>query len=94
MLHTEVANGAPAVLVHCRGAAGMLGHISLGSDCFCWASPRVHAAPHDFKGPRQCMLEKMRSGTSASQRTVIGGGHGAPSGRHHVVLAGEEVTQH
>lgn len=54
---------------------------------------QVRAAPHDFKGPCQCVLVKMRRGTSATQQSVIGRGHAAPSGRHHVVLAGEGVKQ-
>ena len=54
---------------------------------------QVHAAPHDFKGPRQCLLGKMRSGTGATQQSVIGRGHGAPSGPERVVLAGGGVTR-
>lgn len=50
---------------------------------------QVRAAPHDFKGPCQCLLGKMRSGASTTRPSVIRRGHGAPSGRHLVVLAGE-----
>lgn len=93
-VHTQVVDEAPAVLVHCRRAAGMLGRISRGSNCFCWAGPRVRAAPQDFKEPRQCVLEKMRSSASTSQQSVIGGDCGEAPRGHCVVLTGQGVMQH
>jgi len=55
---------------------------------------QVCTAPRDIKGPCQCVLAKMRGGTSTTQQSVISRGHGTPSGQHNVMLASREVTQH
>ena len=51
------------------------------------------ALPSHFKGPCQRALGEMRGGGRATQRSVMGRGHRAPSGPHRVILAGDAVMQ-
>ena len=64
-VHTGVAKGAPAVLVHCRGSRRHAWTHQPRIRLLLLGRSQVRAAPRDFKGPCQCVLVEMRSGASA-----------------------------